>query len=226
MTQLALTGVLEHSFREHSKVLNRYIREHKEEYKLKARVIEPNRADWEQVWDRLAFAIISAHVPFDSAVKGLAYATKYKGQTDPDVILKWQMCPSKATYLNLLPLGQPIFALLKGETEPWLDYRRRLTSVKGLWLAKASFAASLLYPRSADLACIDTWMQKVYLGHTSFVDLRVSDYLAVEDKVRRLATRHGVCTFLAQWMMWDCARGTPTNHDIFPGGHKDDAPPF
>jgi len=49
----------------------------------------------------------------------------------------------------------------------------------------------------------------------------VSDhnYLAVESKIRAVAERHGISTFLAQWLIWDHARGTITTHAVFPGTH-------
>ena len=93
--------------------------------------------------------------------------------------------------------------------------------VLGLGLAKASFAACLLYPLDADLACIDTWIQKVFLGNTGFKSLGLADYLLVESKIRTFANCFGVSTFLAQWLIWDHARGGSANsHSIFPGSHK------
>jgi thermostable 8-oxoguanine DNA glycosylase len=99
-----------------------------------------------------------------------------------------------------------------------MELKRR---VKGLGLAKASFAACLLYPLDADLACVDTWIQKVFLGHTGFKSLSLGDYLLVESKIRTYANCFNVSTFVAQWLIWDHARGGAANaHAIFPGGHK------
>jgi thermostable 8-oxoguanine DNA glycosylase len=96
----------------------------------------------------------------------------------------------------------------------------RLKGIAGLGLAKASFAACLLYPLEADLACIDTHIQKVYLGFDRFRSLNHATYCAVEEQIRELAQRVGISTFLAQWLIWDFSRGTVSSHDIFPGGHK------
>ena len=226
-SQLALDGVLEHAFREHQRVLTRYIQTNKARYTQFARAITSNLDNPNDVWDRLAFAILSAHAPFDASVQALQYAASCRGHATPHALAQWQgMYPKKAKYLNTLPLGVGIGALLKnGDT--WFDYRLRLqATVKGLGLAKASFAASLLYPLESDLACIDTHMQRVYLGTSSFHSLPLRAYLTVEGKVRRLGQETGVNTFLAQWLIWDCARGTVSDHAVFPGQHKDEAVPF
>jgi hypothetical protein len=72
----------------------------------------------------------------------------------------------------------------------------------------------------ADVACIDTWIQKTFLGHTGFRALSLKDYCEVEEKSRSYARKFDVNTFLAQWLIWDFARGESNNHDIFPGNHK------
>ena len=226
-SQLALDGVLEHSFQEHQRVLTRYIFANKGRYSQFARAITPDLSNPNDVWDRLAFAILSARAPFGASIQALQYAASCRGQATPHALVQWQgMYPRKAEYLNALPQGPAINGLLRnGDT--WFEYRLRLqATVKGLGLAKASFAASLLYPLESDLACIDTHMQRVYLGTSSFHSLPLRTYLTIEGKVRRLGQETAVNTFLAQWLIWDCARGTVSDHAVFPGQHKDEAVPF
>lgn len=218
--QVALPGVLEHSFRERSRAIHRYVDANKDRYVAYATLITPDVTDDVAVWSRVAFSILSANTGFRQAQSALGYALQYRGTLDAYGLTKYGMVPAKADYLNAIPDRA---ALIRSVDETWHEYRVRLQrTVKGLGLAKASFAACLLYPLAADLACVDTHMQKVYLGHTRFHDLRIADYLAVEEKVRKIARRHGVNTFLAQWMIWDHVRGATNDHDIFPGSHKDD----
>jgi len=94
-------------------------------------------------------------------------------------------------------------------------------TVLGLGLAKASFTACLLYPLTSDLGCVDTHICKVYLGVQTFKQLSVKNYLLVEAKIRAIALRAGINTFLAQWLIWDHTRGAMMDHDIFPGNHKE-----
>jgi len=130
------------------------------------------------------------------------------------------MVPNNAEYLNELSEKHHKFGLLKCWNETWLEYRLRLkNTVKGLGLAKASFAASLIYPLESDLACLDTWMQKHFLRR-NFKQLGLKDYLAIEQKVRAKARKYGINTFLCQWLIWDSLRGNKNNHAVFPGSHK------
>ena len=193
-------------------------------YSKQAQQIKPNLEDPKDVWNRITFSILSANTPFETSVKGLNYAiTCFDAgiELQSEVLTKLgAMVPDKAHYVNALPRNGGIFQYLK-QREGWHYYRIRLRdSIKGFGLTKASFAACLLYPTMADLACIDTWLQKVFLGRTGFKTLGENDYLSVENKIRELAHSYGIHTFLAQWLIWDYRRGEVTDHDIFPGAHK------
>ena len=226
--QLAFQSVLEHSFRQRRKAINGYIQANREKYIAFATYIKPDLSSPSDIYSRIAFAILSANSPFEDSVKALGYAIECY-QRNVDVTARGlyrfgAFVPAKAAYVNELAAkckaGSALYKMVSFEA--WNDYRLRLRDdVAGLGLCKASFAASLLYPMSADLACVDTWLQKVFLGHSGFRDIGLSAYLKVECHVRRFARRHHVSTFLAQWMIWDHARGRgANNHAIFPGTHK------
>ena len=201
-------------------MLDRYCADNRQRYIGMEDLIRPNLDDWRSVWTRAAFAILSANASFKDTVAALGYATKRIGQADPEVLSVYRMVPAKARYLNVLSRD---VSLLRRESESWHDYRMRLRhDVLGLGLAKASFCAALLYPTEANGACVDTHIQKVYLGHSGWRNISLRSYLSVEAKIRTLAVRHDVCTFIAQWMFWDATRGRIENHDIFPGSHKTD----
>ena len=140
------------------------------------------------------------------------------------------MVPFKARALRELA-SRPIRDLMRGRGERWDAYRERLMrTTPGLGRAKAAFAVSLLYPTTADVACLDTWMCKVYLGTDAFKSLGREQYEQVESEVRKVRNALTLpSTFLAQWMIWDHARGGKVNtHAVFPGMHKSEAepPPF
>ena len=128
----------------------------------------------------------------------------------------YRMTPGKAKWINAIPLDPRCLARQPGESHH--EQRLRLVGVPGLALTKASFAVALLDPLRADVACIDTHMQRVYLGYRGFKSLKLREYLGVESKVRGVAQRHRVSTFVAQWAIWDHARGKVTTHAIFPRG--------
>lgn len=222
--QFAFESVLESSFRTHERKFQAFMQENVQAYKVNADLRRPDLKSRHDVFTRIAFAILSANAPFADSVEALAYVAEHKGTASPRKLAKWRQVPAKARYVNqlwdFLQLGME--EVVKQESESWSAYRYRLQRMfKGLGIAKASFAVSLLYPTEADVACVDTWMQKVFLGNTSFKQLRKPVYEMVEAKIRVYAKKFGCSTFLAQWMIWDHARGGSFNaHDIFPGSHK------
>lgn len=223
--QQAFEDILADSFRSHERRMLRYMVENREKYIGFGLFITPNMANNEQVFSRVAFAILSANVRFDFAVKALGYVIKNKGKVEAIDLAYYAMVPAKADYVNEAweIIHDDTIYYEKHPDETWSEYRYRLQGLfRGLGIAKASFAAALLYPNTADVACIDTWMQKVFLGNTGFKQLRKSAYETVEAKVRAYGRKVEVSTFLAQWMIWDHARGGKANsHAIFPGSHKD-----
>jgi thermostable 8-oxoguanine DNA glycosylase len=222
--QLEFTSVLDSSFRTHERKFVAFMAEHVTAYRVNADQRRPDLTSRHDIYTRIAFAILSANAPFADAVEALGYCAEHKGMADAKVLAQWKMVPAKARYVNQLwdYLQQGLFEVVKKPIETWSQYRYRLQKTfKGLGIAKASFAVSLLYPLEADVACIDTWMQKVFLGHTGFKSLSKRDYETVEARIRTYALRFRCSTFLAQWMIWDHARGGTFNaHDIFPGSHK------
>lgn len=220
--QLQFDLIVHQSFKARARQIHSYVRENRLKYLKFAKKITPDLSDPEQVWDRIAFAILSANTGFEMAVKALAYARKHtKGNIDPEKLVWFGMVPRKAEYLNLLPTDDGIFEYLKEDKETWNEYRLKLQgNILGLGLTKASFAACLLYPLEADLACIDTHICQIYLGLTSFKQLPLKTYLRVEQKIRNIANKFDINTFLAQWLIWDHTRKTISDHNIFPGSHK------
>lgn len=221
--QLEFTTILNDAFAQYERRIVAYIFANKLKYEGFAQVITPDLTSPDAIYSRIAFAILSANSPFEDSVKALAVAMKNKGKVAPGDIVWFKQVPAKAKFLNeawRLISAKPS-QFLKENDETWHSYRLRLKlSFKGLGLAKSSFAACLLYPMQADIACVDTWIQKVFLGHTGFKSLGLSDYLLVESKIRTYANCFGISTFLAQWLIWDHARGNVSTHAIFPGSHK------
>jgi thermostable 8-oxoguanine DNA glycosylase len=198
--------------------------ENRDRYRAFAQMIVPDYQDATAIWSRLVFAILSANAPFEDSTKALGYALEHRidGLTWHGGLARYAgMTPAKVGYVNALPRDLTIRDYLRQSGEEWDGYRTRLwETVQGLGLTKASFAACLLYPTTADVACIDTHIQKVYLGLSGFHTLGHKRYCAIEAEIRELADLAGVHTFLAQWLLWDYTRGSVSNHAIFPGAHK------
>lgn len=178
--------------------------------------ITPDLEDWRQVWDRVAFAILSANTKFESAALALQYASTHKGRCRDFEIREYRMTGKKAGYLNMLPRNKRCLRdCLRTDTESWDGYRLRLAKQHtGLALTKATFAACLLYPLDADLACVDVHIARLFTGQAKL--LRHKDYIRVEAGIRDIGQRAGLPTFLTQWALWDWSRGRREAHDIWP----------
>jgi len=200
---------------------------HRDDYLAAAARMDPgpNPTD-AQVHARVAFAILSANTGFDQAVKALGYAASVGYRCEPFVLGAYGMVPAKSDYLRAM-VGRNAREFLRlGNAgvghESWTGYRERLAQeTPGLGRAKASFVVCLLYPMTADVVCLDTHMQGILWGATSFLKIGRAQYERGETWIREWAPVWGVSTFLAQWMLWDCRRtGAPQSHDLFPGQHK------
>lgn len=184
-----------------------------------ARRIQPRLDDPEAVLERVAFAILSANIGFDAAAGALAYASRVGWHAvEEHELARWGMVHAKARALRALPSFEP-WELVKQSGECWHEYRLRLQrTVPGLGLCKASFAAALLYPLEAEVACIDMWMQRLF-GLRHWHAEALCHYRECEQWLARFARHYALpCTFVAQWLVWDSMRGTVTDHMIWPRG--------
>lgn len=125
-----------------------------------------------------------------------------------------QYCYRKAVYVREFDKGwqdDKAAYIRNGDSDA--DWRVRLQrNVKGLGLAKASFAVALSAPATADVCCIDTHMHAVFTSRVPGKAISRRGYLALEERVRILAKEHGLSTFAAQWAIWDAHRGVMNPH--------------
>lgn len=188
-----------------------YAARHRDLYRAMAEHMAPNLSDSTQVWDRIAFAILSANCRFEASVAGLQYARQHRGRVMGHTLahVGGGMTQVKAGWLNALP---PILGLLKAKGEEWNNYRARLARVRGLGITKASFAACLLYPFESEVCCLDVWMLR---GLAEPIPHRLTAYQRIETRVQAYATQIDLPLFLTQWALWDWVRGRIEPHDIF-----------
>jgi len=92
----------------------------------------------------------------------------------------------------------------------WRDRLRR--NVLGLGWAKASFAVALSKPSTSDVCCIDSHMHQLLTGRMPGHTIGKRAYLALEARVRDLASEYGVSAFTMQWLLWDAKRGISEPH--------------
>lgn len=190
-----------------------YARANRELYLTMAHAIEPDRKQASQVWDRAAFAILSANCRYEASVAGFHYAQTCRGRVMGRELCKvgGGMTQVKAGWLNCLP-WQNVRDILKRMGETWEDYRTRLIRFRGLRMTKASFAACLLYPFDADICCLDVWMLR---GLGAKVPKRLEHYRTLETQIREYARQIDLPIFLTQWALWDWLRGKVEPHNFW-----------
>ena len=120
----------------------------------------------------------------------------------------------KATYLREFDLGwvadRSRFLRCGEDDGAWRD--RLVREVKGVAMAKASFAVALSRPVDADICCVDTHMYQLFKRSVPKSTVKRRDYLDIEGKVRDLARVYNVGCFVIQWLLWDAKRGVREPH--------------
>lgn len=90
-------------------------------------------------------------------------------------------------------------------------YRHNLAEqIHGLSMAKASFAAALMYPTVSDVVCIDRHIARM-LGHTR-TSFRKGEYQELEQRIVNIGRQCGYPGFVTQWCLWDALRGSDEPH--------------
>lgn len=203
----------------------------RDKYHAYASAIDVGDSERATYW-RITFAILSVHSPIEATFE--AYKTlrlwrarfqRMPSQGKLNMLLRTsygsdgsitQYCYQKAMYLRefdakwLENRGQ--FLRNADSESVWRD--RLVKNVKGLGLAKASFAVALAAPATSDVCCIDTHMFQLFAGKVPTTSIPRKMYLAIEEQIRAYGREFGLSTFAAQWCLWDAKRGTSNAHAV------------
>lgn len=193
--------------------------------------IDVGESDRATYW-RIVFAILTVHSPLDASFKAYAslrlwrarfgrIPSQQKLQTlfinarGEDGVI--QYAPTKARFVREFDaawIADSSRFTRNGQSDN--DWRFRLQqNVKGLGIAKASFAVALANPATSDVCCIDTHMYALLTGNgpaKTAIGKRL--YLQLESRVRELGGRFGLSTFACQWALWDAKRGQSNPHSV------------
>ena len=166
--------------------------------------------------DRMEFALISAHCPFDRAVAGW-YATRGVDDLEELVLMLEEtsvlFARNKAANICYLR-DEPRFL-----APPYKELRRTL-KLPGLGYCKFSFAMCLIDPLRSDVVCLDTHMLQAMLGYKPGVNetqrfyQNLKRYEGLEATVLQEAASLDMPPFAFQWSVWDHQRGYATNHSF------------
>lgn len=202
-----------------------------DKYHAYASAIDVGDSERATYW-RITFAILSVHSPIEAtfeAYKSLRlWRARYARMPSVAVCNRLlrnshgvdgsvtQYCYQKSLYLREFDLAwtsDRTRFTRNGESElAWRDRLQR--NVKGLGLAKASFAVCLSNPATSDVCCVDTHMYQLFAGNVPANAIPRKAYLAIEEKIRAYGKEFGIGTFVAQWALWDAKRGHANAHAI------------
>lgn len=203
----------------------------RDRYEAYVKAIDVGESERSTYW-RIMFAVLSVHSPLEATFAAYRSLRLWKarfGRIPTVPVLKrlllnargddgtvTQYCYQKATYLRAFDVAwsKDRTGFVRGDDTDlaWRDRLQR--NVKGLGLAKASFAVALSAPSTSDVCCIDTHMYQLFVGKVPTSTISRRQYLELEDKVRALGKEYGLGTFTAQWCLWDAKRGSSNPHSV------------
>jgi hypothetical protein len=89
----------------------------------------------------------------------------------------------------------------KGENETWNMFRNRIVkSIKGLGMAKSSFAIEMIYPVEAEVVCLDTHLFQAYGLHQT---KHARQYNTIENHWVNNSNRINLPPYIARCIYWD-----------------------
>jgi len=204
----------------------------RERYLDYACAIDPQAEDGDAVYWRIVFALLSVHSPIGATFKAyrtlrlwsVRYSRKPRYHQAIERILRSSnaddgaimYAPTKAWYIADFTRAwesDSVPFTRQGDTDH--EWRLRLVrNVRGLGIAKASFAVALCNPLTATVCCIDTHIYQLFIGEVPRKAIKPSVYFALEAQIRRLARRHKLGVFVVQWLLWDAKRGIAESHGV------------
>lgn len=210
--------------------LDTVVRLSREKYEALACAIDPSANDGDAVYWRIVFALLSVHSPIHATfnayrnlrIWSVRYGRKPKFHQSIERVLRASKAddgailyaPTKAWYIADFTRAwefDPTPFTRNGDSDH--EWRLRLwRNTRGLGIAKASFAVALCNPLTSDVCCIDTHIFALFTGAPARKGIKPVVYLAIEDTIRELAHKHGLGTFLVQWILWDAKRGISESH--------------
>mgnify|MGYP001605667544 FL=1 len=198
-------------------------------YQEYAKRISFDTSNEREVYWRIVFSLLSVHSPIGATLDvysslrlwrvrfgrmpSIGVLHRIVSTLGRDGVIQYPY--QKATYLREFDLGWGMdrsrFLRCGEDDATWRD--RLVREVKGVAMAKASFAVALSNPVDADVCCVDTHMYQLFKrGDVPRRTVKRRDYLDIEGKVRELARVYKVGCFVIQWLLWDAKRGVREPH--------------
>ena len=173
------------------------------------------------VFRRWLFAYTSIHTTWESNVRAYNLIKNFEQWKDDKEELYNLLLVSRAGCHNLKT--ESIWAFKdkfwndpqkfkKSSDESWSSFRNRLAhDLKGIGLAKTSFALEMCYPNNADIVCFDVHMLRAMnlptRGFKSDSKKDISDYMNAEATLVDKSRNMNLSPYIVRCVYWDILQG-------------------
>ncbi len=103
-------------------------------------------------------------------------------------------------------------SFIKSSSETWVDLRNRLAqNLKGIGLAKVSFALELCYPNNVEIVCLDVHMLRALKmneqGYRADSKKEIAEYMTGENVWVEKSKRIETSPYITRCLYWDILQG-------------------
>ena len=103
-------------------------------------------------------------------------------------------------------------SFIKSTSESWVDLRNRLAqNLKGIGLAKVSFALELCYPNNVEIVCLDVHMLRALKmneqGYRADSKKEIAEYMTGENVWLEKSKRIETSPYITRCLYWDILQG-------------------
>jgi thermostable 8-oxoguanine DNA glycosylase len=103
-------------------------------------------------------------------------------------------------------------SFIKSSSETWVDLRNRLAqNLKGIGLAKVSFALELCYPNNVEIVCLDVHMLRALKmneqGYRADSKKEIAEYMTGENVWLEKSKRIETSPYITRCLYWDILQG-------------------
>lgn len=176
-----------------------------------------------EIFLRWLFAFTSIHSTWESNVRCYNFIKNFESWIDNKESLSNLLLDSRAGLQNqrtenIWDFKNKFFespdSFKKSRDEDWISFRNRLCrSLKGIGLAKVSFALELCYPNNVEVVCLDIHMLRALgcnlKGYKIDSKKELAEYQSAESVWLDKSKKFGTSPYITRCLYWDIIQGKP-----------------
>ena len=174
-----------------------------------------------EIFKRWLFAYTSIHSTWQSNVRSYNHIKNFEQGKDDKSKLAELLYISKSGLHNkrtenIWDFKNKFFenpdSFIKSNNESWVDLRNKLAiNLKGIGLAKVSFALELCYPNNVEVVCLDVHMLRALKlneqGYRASSKKEVLEYMSGENIWLEKSKRMQTSPYITRCLYWDILQG-------------------